>query len=173
MLCHGGIFLSRGLYLSWPKKHLTASVKAELKELREQAPLQFMKRVLDRNFGCGSVGFKFFEHHNPEIIPALLSDRSLKKVLLFRQNVLAIYTSRLVSKQTGRYGLRKGDKRNESPRVIFDAPKFIEFQHRYFSFCRSVVGELNRTGQSYYLIRYEDTNDISLLGNLAAFVGAK
>jgi hypothetical protein len=175
ILCHGGIFLSRNrnLYLRWPKKDLTAELAAELKNLRERAPIEFMRRVLDRNYECASVGFKFFGHHNPEILPTLLSDTSLRKILLFRQNVLAIYTSRLVSKATGRYGLRHDDVRTEPPRITFKGKQFLEFKNKYLSFCHSVIEELNRTGQNYFLMRYEDMNDPSMLGDAIAFLGIK
>lgn len=171
---NGNIFDARQpnrLYVFWPKDILTREVRQELIGLRAHDPWAFLERIYETPYGRKVVGFKIFNHENDEILRRILMDGSIAKIVLFRRNVLANYSSALVARLTGQYGAKKGSIKAKTPKVRFDARKFVRFHDRYVGFFASVMDTLARERQKFHFITYEDVNEPRLLTGAAGFLG--
>jgi LPS sulfotransferase NodH len=170
ILCNGNIFHPRNAWVFWP-----GISKRERKDLfteRNADPRAFLEKVFTTGFGRAHVGFKIFEGQHDEILGELIDEPSIRKIVLYRQNVLANYSSALVARATGKYSLRADQKAAAPPLVHFDANKFFEFMGEYNAFYRTALERLNARAQAVHYINYEDTGDPLLLGALVSFIGA-
>jgi hypothetical protein len=174
ILCNGEIFLARQgkVQVRWGSEDKDGVVIAELSNLRRRDPEAFLKRVFARNYGCGSVGFKIFAGQNDAMLDSLILDESVRKVVLMRRNVLAVYSSALIARETGTRTSRDSvlDAR---PQVGFREGGFSRYCERYLSYYRKVFSALNDTGQPFHLINYDQVNDPWHFASLVNFIGAK
>lgn len=171
IFCNGNIFKPRKMQLFWPKTELSPDRQRTLLETRRTDPRKFLKLVFEAGFGKPNVGFKIFEGQQEFILDKLLVDPTIRKIVLFRNNVLANYASSISAKTTGRYSLDRGGIAPQ-PEVVFDMVRFRAFHERYIGFYRRVVQNLQSARQPYYFLRYEDINEPMLLSNVAGFIGA-
>ena len=114
VFCHGNVFAQHMMATFWPKgARPTASevgaIKSDLREIREKDPDAFLERVFSMDFGRAHVGFKIFRGQNDAILEKLIADSSVRKIVLFRRNVLANYSSAMLAKesQIGRASCRE------------------------------------------------------------------
>ncbi len=159
------------LYLFWPKEDVTDSIRKRLCNLRKKNPRVFLDQVCSVTYGRAHVGFKIFEGENDAILDQILADTNIRKIVLFRRNILASFSSALVARETGRYGQRDGKRHPDPPKVKFSRKQFANFHDRYVTFFHKVMEELRKSGQFYFLVNYEDINEPDVLANIVAFVG--
>jgi LPS sulfotransferase NodH len=118
------------------------------------------------------VGFKIFPGHNDAILDFLLADDSVAKVVLFRRNVLSVYSSLVIATQTRTHKQKIGDSiAEERPRVHFTAKRFKRHCDKYLGHYRSVFERLNAYGQRFHLINYDQINDPWHFASLVTFLG--
>ncbi|HEY3638815.1 MAG TPA: hypothetical protein VGK90_11760 [Rhizomicrobium sp.] len=161
------------LYVFWPKEDASDEVRKTLIDLRKKDPMAFFDRVCSANYGRTHVGFKMFQGENDVVLDRLIADTDIRKIILFRRNILASFSSALVARETGKYGQRDGKiQRKDPPKVKFSPEKFASFHDRYMSFFQGVMEKVSNAGQYYFLMNYEDVNDPRVLADIAAFVGA-
>jgi LPS sulfotransferase NodH len=174
LLVSGNIFDDRKrkrLYVFWPQEELTPEVKAELLDLRKSDPEAFLEHIFNHNFGRRHVGFKIFKGENDDILDRIMRDSDIRKVVLYRRNVLANFSSALVARKTGQYGLKEGKPTGEVPKIKFSEERFIKFHNKYASFFQFVTSRLNALGQEFCFLSYEDINEPHVLANLVTFLG--
>jgi len=162
--CHGEIFHPKKVFVRWPGKHKTRHAMAALMKLREQDPQGFLDYISGNSGNCRLVGFKIFAGHNDAILDALIADNAVKKIVLWRPNLLASYSSSLI----------RGHNRtepSESAQVRFDAERFAAYVERHGAFYRHVCDRLNAARQHFFVITYEQINDRWLLASLLNFIG--
>jgi len=172
VLCNGNIFHPKHVWVFWPDADLSRAVKAELREQREADPERLTERVFSTNYGRPHVGFKIFEGQNDRILSKLIEDDSVRKVVLYRKNVLASYASKLIARKTGEFDATDDKKPQEAPKVKFIAEKFMLFHNGYNKFYREVITHLVNARQNFHFINYEEINDPYLFGSLLNFIGA-
>ena len=160
------------LYVFWPKCDVTPTIKSELTDLRTKDPSAFVARIFAANYGKSHVGFKIFRGENDAVLGNLIADKAVRKVILYRRNVLANFSSALIAKETGQYGLRDGAAKVADSGVKFNSDHFIRFHDRYVGFFGRILSDLSSTGQVYHFINYEDVNNPHAIANLVAFLGA-
>ena len=107
-----------------------------------------------------AVGFKSFPEHywdgtNPNSLLehtflTFMEDRSMKKVILHRKNVFAVYISMVRSRKTGGYLTTNYD----NLKININIQELQSFIDRY-SFCYRQYTELSRWQSAFY-IEYED-----------------
>lgn len=127
---------------------------------RDDNPAKFLSSVWQRNAGKSIVGFKLKKDQHPDAETLLLKDRTVTKVVLRRKNFLRQYVSYLIGRQTKQYVLHTGHSKR-SAKVRFDPTEFTKYceeNDRYFS---SVVDTLERTGQEFIELYYEDFENAS------------
>ena len=178
VLCHGNIFSSGMMPVFLPdgagnSGRQMSDLKSELKELRDTSPRAFLDRVYGMDHGRAAVGFKIFPHQNDKIMRRLINDDSVRKVVLFRSNVLAIYSSEMAGRLTSQWCVQVGAEQQEPAlKVRFDENEFVEFCRQHMEFYSRTLGRLSSKGKSYYLIRYEEVNEPLFLQGLLNFIGA-
>jgi len=175
IFCNGEICHKRKVYVRWDKTDQDAQVLSELAELRNRAPQMFLDRIFAMDYGRREVGFKIFEGQNKGIFTALLDNSEIKKIVLFRRNVLANYSSKLIALESGKYQLGKKAARrgpSDSPLVYFEGKAFVRFCRRYHRYYSNIMSRLREIGQYYYLINYEDINEPEVFANLLRFLGS-
>lgn len=168
---NGNVFDGRKtVYVLWPD--ITPDVRAELIEQRRTAPLEFLERVYTTSYGRSHVGFKIFSGENDEILDRLIRDSDVRKIVLYRRNVLACFSSHLVAGETGKYSEQAGAEHGPAPKVRFRADKFARFHHRFSTYYRDIVERLNKHRQNFQFCSYEEINDPWLLRSMMNFIGA-
>ncbi len=171
IFCNGEIFHPQQVFLRWPKKEKTPELMAELEEMRRQDPVRFMNHVISRSYGRPFAGFKIFEGHNDPVLEHILSNTDIKKIVLLRRNVLAVYSSTLIARQTGEFYSQ--GPRTIQKKIEFRRKKFLNFSDNYLSFYRRVLETLSGQQQPFYVVDYEQLNDRWLLGGVINFIGAR
>jgi hypothetical protein len=178
VICHGEIFRptlnSDRLPLRWDRDKREHRAIAALAELRERDPGAFLLRVFAQNCGCTSVGFKIFSGQNDEVLDTLILDPELGKVVLFRRNVLAVYSSAMIARLTGNRSLKDGSTElGTRPLVEFRSTKFLRFCGNYLGFYRYVFERLGEVQQMPHLINYDEINDPWHFARLITFIGGR
>ncbi len=173
VLCNGAAFEAhpRRMPLRWAKE---PRLIAELARLREVDPDAFLARVFAENEGRKSVGFKICPGHNDAMLDKLVLDPGVGKIVLLRENVLAVYSSAQIARQSGarRSSAQAGDSESKPP-VEFDPNKFLRFWQRYAGYYRIVFERLNSTGQLFHLVYYTELNDTRFFDRVMGFVEAQ
>lgn len=171
ILCNGEVFHPKNVWVFWPKGELTDPVKAELLQLKRADPRGLLERVFAANFGRSVVGFKIFRGQNDEIMERLIDDSSIRKIVLYRKNVLANYSSTLAANRTKTFSIRDVGEPMGSPKVPFAPKRFVNFHNSYMEFYHYVLNRLNAKREQFYFLNYEDINDGHLFANLLNFLG--
>jgi hypothetical protein len=177
VMCNGEICHPKKVFVSWPKADRTPAKLAEMQLLRESDPASFLEGIFSANYGRSHVGFKILRGQSKKVFNAILQDDRIRKIVLFRRNVLANYSSRLIALQTGKYALRKHNVALETedapaPLVEFNAEEFVNFRSRYEKYYASVLSSLHNSGQIFHFVNYEEINNQHLFSLLLAFIGA-
>jgi len=162
--CHGEIFHPKKVFVRWPRPDKAPEAMAKLMKLREQDPRRFLDHISANSGNCQHVGFKIFAGHNDAFLETLIADNAVRKIVLWRSNLLASYSSSLIRGQ-------KGAESSEPAQVRFDAAKFIAYGERHCAFYRRVFERLTTARQVFFIVNYEQINDPWLLASLVTFVG--
>jgi hypothetical protein len=172
ILCSGNSLHPKHVWLSWPKNDLGPSVKAELAELRERDPDAFLERLYTAGFGRSHVGFKIFNRQNNAALRKLLANPEVRKIVLYRNNVLANFASALAARSNSEWSVKQGRPAAPAQAVRFDEEEFISFHDKYVSFYQDVFGCLTRYRQPFHFIEYLDINEPLLFAGVVSFIGA-
>jgi hypothetical protein len=178
IFCHGNIFAQRMMPVFWPKAERPPAPEAQakktaLRELRDADPNGFLEKVFQMDHGREHVGFKIFEGQNDSMLEKLAREPSVRKVVLFRKNVLANFASAIAAAKSGTWGAEKGeDQPGEIQKIRFDRKKFAKFHKKYIGFYQRVLEHLNDAGEPFHLINYDEINDLLFLRGLVRFIGA-
>lgn len=176
ILCNGEIFHKDGVFLRWPAGKLSPDLREEMARTRAASPIEFMHRVLGEGFGSEHVGFKLLFGQNKAAFDSVMGDRSIKKIVLLRQNFLASYASFIAASTTGTWHDRSSGKEKSSAKktpLLFQRDDFIQFSRTRGRVYGRTLRELNKSGQNYCLINYEELNDMFLVGRVITFVTEK
>lgn len=108
---------------------------------RDLWPLHFLEHIWSGHFADGckikpkskAVGFKSFPEHwrcsyNDDIFEELMNDHTIKKIILHREDELAVYLSMMRAQKTGRYMTIEYPKKLK---VHIDPAKFQTFVFNY------------------------------------------
>jgi hypothetical protein len=175
VLCNGEILHPKRVFVNWRKKHRTPEKLAELFQLRATSPDQFLERIFAMDYDRPNVGFKILRGQQKHVFERIIEDHSIKKIILFRRNVLANYSSRLIAGETGQYALRAkkaAQQTGERLLVPFDANEFMMFRRKYESYYASVMDALLESDQNFHLINYEEINTPHFFKSLLRYIGA-
>ncbi|MGD0191540.1 MAG: hypothetical protein ABSD74_12435 [Rhizomicrobium sp.] len=176
IFCHGALFGPKIMPVFWPKDErpsaeVIRATKEELLLLRQRDADAFLERIYATGYGRACVGFKIFRYQDDQVLRRLIGDSEIRKVILFRKNVLANYSSALAARDTGKWGAQKAHG-NETKPVYFERDRFMAFHDRFIGYYRDLLERLHRKRQRYHLINYEELNDDTYLASLANFLGA-
>lgn len=136
---------------------------------READPLGLIDTIIKRTEGL--PGFRLFHDHDDRVVERVLPDKRIAKVILTR-NPLESYVSRKIASATGQWRLTDM-KHQKTAQIRFDATEFSEMLDQLLPFQERLRRGLQVTGQTAFLVRYEDINDPEVLNGIAAFLGSE
>lgn len=115
-------------------------------------------------------GFKLMLTHHKEVISHLLDKvNGWQIVILYRNNLLAVYGTRLVSRQTQQSHVFAGqEKQAKRVRVKFIPEEFEVFKSAEIKRQHAVMEQLQQSGRSFFCIEYLDLchkEGLTKLGN--------
>ncbi len=171
--CHGEVFGKKRVLFWGAGAERNKPLAEELFALRDADAEGFLERIFGLNMGRTHVGFKIFEEHGRQIIDRLIDDVGIKKIFLYRGNILAAYSSSVVAKATGVWGTRQRSMLPEGLRAKFVAKRFLKFHDRRVRFFRDTAGRTLSSGQQFYWLPYEQLNEPLCILNLLGFIGAQ
>jgi hypothetical protein len=160
--CQGEIFHPKTIFLRWDKKDMSAEIMAELMELRQRDPTEFLDRIFAQNYGAAHVGFKLFDGQNDEVLWNLIDNGSVRKIVLLRSNFLAAYSSILQKRRRSQ---------RQHAKVKFNPDRFLSYCDKKTKFCQTVFDRLNGNRQFFCVVHYEQINDPWFFARLVAFIG--
>lgn len=155
-------------------------LEARLEALRGSDVQGFMAEIRARA-PQPHFGLKIFKGHNDRFEEEVLRDRSWKKIVLYRSNLLAVYSSLLISQATGKWSQGGGaaqvvggssDEGVWNEQVHFDVEDFEKFAKRFQAPYRKWMSALAASRQDFHFIDYTQIRSQSMIGALTAFIGA-
>ena len=171
--CHGEVFHPKRVWIrtSTKSRVLSDEQDFEWRTIRDTDRDEFLNRVFSTSLGRPHVGFKIFPGHGKSEASKLTDDHSLQKVILFRDNFLAAYASRLAAEQTGAFSVAQM-ARSGRPKVQFNWERFAQHCTKYSEFYSQIFERLVDTGQAFHVVRYNEINSVPSLRALLQFIGA-
>jgi hypothetical protein len=178
---HPEILCHHELFPSGPAPHRSLSVRAGKLELdlgtaeeRDRDPIGFLSRMYKLNAGAKAVGFKMALYDpNIGVLLALILNRSIRKVVIRRENWLQVYTSTLIAEQTHTFIRFADDATMPEPpaQAYVDVDKFVSYvRKRQLAYQGlRVLGRL--TFQRFFEISYEQLKDEATIRQLLEFLG--
>jgi LPS sulfotransferase NodH len=154
ILCHHEIFNPEGIH--YALDHRTGDLQLGTVAERDAAPLDFLARLWPQHFNKRVVGFKFNRGQHEAVLRHVLTDRSVRKIVLTRRNRIKTFVSEMIAAQTGQwesYGLAAGD--GLRVRLAVDAQAFrahVALNRAYYAHIERV---LRSSGQDYLPVTYE------------------
>ena len=164
--CHGELFRKN-------KKHFKGAVKviASLDERFHDENFQtshwreYLDAVVEASDDVTAVGFKIMLNQHDDARHALISDNNYRKIFLKRENVLAVYSSNKVARETGQ-GTAGRFAEVRSAQVAFVPGEFENFMSKYEDRYQATEDELDNSGQTCLKTTYaaickpEGTKDV-------------
>jgi hypothetical protein len=170
--CHREVFHRDAVYL-------LEGTRTDLLEKRNEDPIAFLRELYDTS-PTRACGFKIFMNHNDTVLETVLRDTGIKKIVLFRPNHLAVYSSGMIASAEKRFLIMEDtrnridsgakDKPRNRAKVIFDRQGFELHRRAYQLHYRYVIEVLNETNQNYLFLTYEDYLNESLFRRVFPFL---
>lgn len=173
--CHGEVLQIDHVYVNgptadWNKKLRT--LEEELLELRRVDTCAFFDRIFSLNYGRDHVGFKalFGKRQDWALTQSVVEDKKLTKIVLYRENVLATYSSHSLAVLNGAWnGWRMSI--SERALVAFSAQEFSQYLKNYRERYRSIFATL--CDQRHFVLRYDELNEPVRLAALLQYLGTR
>ncbi len=132
---------------------------------------EYISAVFSTAKGASHVGFKLMLRQNIELRDALIIDQQFRKILLYRENILACFSSECIAKVTGQ-GVATRDVEVKAAKVAFDPKRFQRYWERRKRMYSDTRRLLQASGQDFYEIDYlTAATEVSMAG-LVVFIGA-
>jgi len=154
VLCHHELFNPTGVYYALELRE--GSFDLGDVEERDRDPLMFLERVWAADLGHSHVGFKMTHRQNEVVLNAVLRDAAVRKIVLWRENRVRTFVSRLISEATGQWEVyREADLAPQRPRVHVDVDALHQSVAEDQTYYGEVVGLLQATQQPFLRLCYE------------------
>ncbi len=136
---------------------------------REVNPKPLLRKL--RSETPGLSGFRFFHDHDARVFDLVIADPGVAKIVLTR-NPLESYVSWQIARATGQWKLTDA-KRLKTARAQFDEAEFAAHLADTQAFHRRILATLQTTGQTAFVLDYDDLTSVEVLNGLAAFLGVE
>ena len=134
---------------------------------REKDPRPLLDRLRAETDGLS--GFRFFRDHDPRVLEIVIADPACAKIILTR-NPIDSFVSLQIARSTGQWKLADA-KRLKSATAHFDEGAFTDYLAENQAFQLQVLHTLQCSGQTAFVLDYEDLNSVPVLNGLAAHLG--
>ncbi len=140
-------------------------------EYRAAEFADYLRRVRKLSPKNDYFGFKLMLNQAPQAREALIRDSGCRIVLLYRENLLAVYSSNLIAKATGQ-GNARVDQEVRTDKVEFVEKRFARFCEKHENTYRDVRRDLERHARERCLdISYLDICQAEGIGKIEQFLG--
>jgi hypothetical protein len=150
------------------KKDATELFGITLEE-REANPKPMLRKL--RSMTEGMSGFRLFHDHDPRVLEIVLADPGCAKIVLTR-NPVESYVSWLQARATGQWKLTDA-KRLKTATARFDEAGFRAHLAAAQDFQLRILRALQVSGQTAFVLDYDDLTEVEVLNGLAAFLGVE
>lgn len=134
---------------------------------REKDPKPLLEKL--RSETPGLSGFRFFQDHDPRVLDLVLADPRCAKIVLTR-NPVDSFVSLQIARATGQWKLADA-KRLKNATAHFDETEFREHLATNQAFHLHILAALQKSGQTAFILDYEDLGSVDVLNGLSAFLG--
>lgn len=131
----------------------------------------FLDDVVAASGRADAVGFKLMLNQSELVRNALIADPGYKKILLKRDNMLSVYSSHKIAKETGQGSARRTAEIKKA-RVLFDPKQFERFCKRYQKRYSDVENALEASGQEFFRTSYMEVIKPEVIRDILEYIGA-
>jgi len=170
ILCHHELFNPRGVFLALD--HRGESLGLGTPAQRDRDPPGFLGRVWKASCGASHVGFKVTRGQAETVLPLLLRDASIAKIVLRRGNRLKTFVSYLVAERNDQWECYEGGATSAPPpRVRVEREALEAFSRANEEFYQALHDGLAVHGQRCIELSYETLHSQSEHQRTLAFLG--
>lgn len=172
---HGELFMPRqvGALRGTLGNCIFAKQELSFSSYRDRRPEEFLDKVLMFDETARFAGFKLFFSHNPTVLDYVLSFESgFKKIHIKRDNLLAMYSSRQITRKTNQAHVtlnRKNEVRRE--KVAFSKESFLRYLEKYNNYTNERLQAL-RGRDDFLEVTYEEFRRGDGFRHVFDFLGA-
>jgi len=171
--CHSEVFHPHAVYMN-------AGTRLDLLADRNEAPLLFLERLYGDSLS-EACGFKIFAEHNDNVLRYVLTSSDIIKIVLYRSNYLAVFSSEKIAQMKQSYV-----SLTESPapidadayaridlteKVHFRVDEFVSRWQSYQNHYKDSLQVLNDSGQKYLLVTYEEFLNEDIFRGVFSWLG--
>lgn len=172
ILCHHELFNPTEIHRALKLKGSSVSFGTVAE--RDKDPWAFLRRVLAFREGGTAVGFKILSRQNPLILVSLLLNRGVRKIILFRRQLLEQYVSQRTAEMTDIWssipsGRRASPAGPVGPLVV-DTHELRRFIRKNQWFYQAVKFLTRLTRQPAVRVAYEDLRDPRIVEQILTFL---
>ena len=153
ILCHYEVFHKKSIYYGFGDKNIKLPKEISVVQ-RDEAPAEFLDFIWSNSFGMQSVGYNIFPKQNEWVLQESLKDKTIKKIILKRKDILKSFVSMQIAMKTGSWS--KYVKSGEDKRIHFDREKFITYVMDINKYYNYLENNISLYGDDYLVIYYED-----------------
>lgn len=135
---------------------------------RTADPVVLIRAIREQENVLG--GFRFFHDHDPRVLDLVLSDPRCAKIILTR-NPVDSYVSLKIARATGQWKLTDVRRRKGAEKIHFDSEEFKAHVRALQDFQVTLLGALQKAGQTAFYVAYEDLQDVDVMNGLARYLG--
>ena len=144
VVCHRELFHSKTIYLN------ANSLSSLDMNYRELYPIEFLNFIYDEKIG-NCIGFKLFIYHNEKVLDYILKNKDIKIFFLYRDNILAQYSSKLIAQKTNLWVDIKGNQQ-KADNILWERKDFENFQKKIDTMYSGLRKTLNN--REFFEIEY-------------------
>lgn len=173
MVVHGELFMPRtiGATSGKLKRARLSGLDWLDYDFREKYPLQFLENVMDFDPEVDFAGFKIFFPQNQEVLEYVIRSSDYKKLVLKRDNYLAMYSSSRTAKVTRQGKVKKGEE-PKRVKITFEIKDFERFQRRMNRYFKLGYSLLEKYNSHFMEVRYKELKDRDHINNVLDYLGA-
>lgn len=164
--CHGELFRRSDEAIRRLRNVATFDARFHDLSARMDHPEEYLESVFGIDYGVEFVGFKLLSQQHLAMRDRLIADPSYFKILLRRDNVLARYSSELLTSSIRRGEAKAGDQ------IAFVADKFMAFRRMHDQFYDETYSRLKASGHPFHEISYNDACTTEGLHSIVHAIGA-
>ena len=138
-------------------------------EDRDANPKPLLRKLRAETDGLS--GFRLFHDHDARVQDIVLADPACAKIVLTR-NPVESYVSWKIARATGQWKLTDA-KRLKSAKVRFDEAEFAVHLAAAQDFQLLVLRALQTSGQTAFVLDYDDLGSVEVMNGIAAFLGVE
>lgn len=140
--------------------------------LRDSDPEDFLRKFFAVAHDNKSVvGFKLMLVQNEDAKKLCIKDKALKKIVLYRDNLLASFSSDQIMKKARKMSMTREDLRNTPLKVGFDANEFESYRKKVSNLYSQLERIKDKEDKQWLYLEYKDLKTFAMHERLTSFLG--